>query len=544
MSWRRWLQRPGALGAVLVGATLVLATALAYQAFQAAASHRVAVETALEHHASTAAWRFAREARGWVGWGMNEAADKLQREVGEKPKLPGPEAIQKVLAEKYCDCMTAAFGRTFFSVVVDKKAALQLGGEPLSQRATDDLRAQMLVFANDTAQRQDARRWRILQPGTPRLNRATDVAFLWRVGKDGQRARAVYGMVVERYMIERPLIGAQENGQFFPPKVAGGAKAKDLVRLEVAGPNGVPLFARGPETHRYSGTDTLGSAYGDMVAMAAINPDAAELLVAGGLPPSRVPMIIGLFLLSLAMGGGGVLLRRREHRLASLREDFVSGVSHELRTPLTQIRMLSELLETDGFKSPSERSRAIEIIHRESLRLTNLVDNVLEFTRLRRTAPAGAAERVSIGDVLREVAESFTPLLEAQGNRIEVDAAHGLEILGDRDALSRVLRNLVENAAKYGPASQTIRMSLTRADQNGTARVTVDDEGPGIPPSERERIWQPYYRLDRDRNAPAGGSGLGLSVVADLVRMLGGSVSVGDAPGKGARFTVDLPIAT
>jgi signal transduction histidine kinase len=544
MSFRRWLQRPGALGAVLVGATLVLATALAYQAFQAAASHRAAVETALEHHAATAAWRFAREARGWVGWGMNEASDKLQREIGDRAVLPGPEVLHKVLAEKWCDCMSAGFGRSFFRVVAGRNAELQLIGEPLSERARDAMRDRMLALAADTVARQDARRWRILRPGTPGLNRAADVALIWRVGEDGKHARAVYGMVVEQYQIERPLIGALENGQFFPPKVASVKKAKDLVRVEVAGPNGVPLFARGPETHRYSGTDTLGTMYGDMVAMAAINPEAAELLVAGGLPPSRVPMIIALFVLAIAMGGGGVLLRRREHRLASLREDFVSGVSHELRTPLTQIRMLSELLETDGFKSTGERTRAIEIIHRESLRLTNLVDNILEFTRLRRTAPAAALERVSLGDMLREVAESLGPLLEAQGNRIEISAAQNFEILGDRDALSRVLRNLVENAAKYGPSSQTIRLTLTRADQNGTARVTVDDEGPGIPPTERERIWQPYYRLDRDRNAPAGGSGLGLSVVADLVRLLGGSVSVGDAPGRGARFTVDLPIAT
>jgi signal transduction histidine kinase len=96
---------------------------------------------------------------------------------------------------------------------------------------------------------------------------------------------------------------------------------------------------------------------------------------------------------------------------------------------------------------------------------------------------------------------------------------------------------------KYGPASQTIRVMLAPVEAGATARITVDDEGPGIPPAERSRIWQAYHRLDRDRNAPGGGSGLGLSVVADLVRMLGGSAGVSDAPGGGARFTVDLPRA-
>jgi signal transduction histidine kinase len=94
---------------------------------------------------------------------------------------------------------------------------------------------------------------------------------------------------------------------------------------------------------------------------------------------------------------------------------------------------------------------------------------------------------------------------------------------------------------KYGPPRQTVRLIVTRGDAAGDARITVDDEGHGIPEEERTRIWQPYYRLDRDRNAAIGGSGLGLSVVADLIRELGGHAWVGDAPGGGARFVVEMP---
>ena len=181
------------------------------------------------------------------------------------------------------------------------------------------------------------------------------------------------------------------------------------------------------------------------------------------------------------------------------------------------------------------------MIHREALRLTNLVDNVLEFSRLRRPARSAPPTRVSLATVTRELAESFEPLLEAQKNRLELDIVHDLEVPGDRDTIIRVLRNLVENAVKYGPAGQTIRVTLGNGEPPGAARVTVDDQGPGIPSSEWARIWQPYYRLDRDRNAPAGGSGLGLSVVADLMRLLGGRAWVGTAPGGGARFTVEFP---
>jgi signal transduction histidine kinase len=541
-SLRESLRHSGFFGSLLVVATLGLAGALAYQAVSAAASHRAAVEAALEHHAATAAWRFASQARGWIGFGMNRAGDALQKEVARNAALPGPEVFQRVLAEKYCDCMTAGFGRTFVRLVKEDSTTLDLVGEPLSERARDDLRERLSALVADTLPLQAEHLWRILPPGSPRLNRVTDVALVWRVSDRQHRARAVYGMIVERAQIERPLIGALEETQLFPPKLVPAAATSSLVRLEVAGPNGAPLFARGPETHTYLGTDTLGRDYGSMIALAAINAAAAQMLVAGGLPPSRVPMILALLALALAMGGAAALLLRREHRLARLREDFVSGVSHELRTPLTHIRMLSELLETESFKSAEERTRAVGVIHRESLRLTNLVDNILEFTRLRRSTLAPSSARVAVADVVREVADSLAPLLEAGGNRLELVADEGVAIRGDRDAVSRVLRNLVENAAKYGPASQTIRLTLRR--NGGSAKITVDDEGPGIPIDERMRIWQPYYRLDRDRNGSAGGSGLGLSVVADLVRRLGGSVSVGDAPGAGARFTVELPEAT
>jgi signal transduction histidine kinase len=540
---RRTFERPGVLGGFLVVATLGVSSALAWQAVRAADLHRSAVESALAHHASTAAWRFARGARLWVGYGMDRAADTLQHEVAKQDKLPGPDVLKRVLAEKYCDCMSAGFGRTFMRVAVERDSVLTLIGEPLSERAKDDLREAMLVLARDGLMRVSAPRWRVLAPGVPRLNRGSDVALIWRTTDKWKKTRAVYGMIVESEQIERPLKGALDEAEFFPPDLVSKKAAAELVHLEVAGPNGVRLFSVGPETRESLGTDTLGTTLGDMLVTASIHPSAAKLL-AGGVPTSRVVTIVALLVLALVMGGAAALLLRREHRLTVLREDFVSGVSHELRTPLTHIRMLSELLETDGFKSQAERERAVNVIHRESLRLTNLVDNILEFTRMRRAAPVLAPGRVALGDVLREVGESLGPLLEAQGNKLEVVANADVEVRGDRDAVSRVLRNLVENAVKYGPVAQTIRMTLTPDSTNGHARVTVDDEGPGIPTTERQNIWQPYYRLDRDRNAPAGGSGLGLSVVADVVRMLGGTVSVADAPGRGARFIVDLPRAT
>ncbi len=537
----RVLQRPGLLGGVLFVATLGLAGGLAYQAASAAASHRAAAEAALTHHATIAAWRFSREGRSWVGWGMSQAGELLLHEVGQHATLPGPELLRRLLAEKDCDCMSAGFSRAVFRVSNQPDPELVWLGEALPEAGRRALLAAAVAAAADTAARRGPRQWQILPPGEPQLNRPTDVVLLWKVGDPKRGVRGVYGMVVEAAQIERPLRGALGEAQFFPPSLVPERIADSLVRIEVSGPNRKPIFQSGPDTRSFTGTDTLGLAYGSLTVTAAIHPAAARLLLAGGLPPSRAPTIVALLALTLAMGGAALLLLRREHRLARLREDFVSGVSHELRTPLTQIRMLSELLQSEGFHTNAERSHAIEVIHREALRLTNLVDNVLEFSRLRRPARSAPPTRVSLATVTRELAESFEPLLEAQKNRLELDIVHDLEVPGDRDTIIRVLRNLVENAVKYGPAGQTIRVTLGDGEPPGAARVTVDDQGPGIPSSEWARIWQPYYRLDRDRNAPAGGSGLGLSVVADLMRLLGGRAWVGTAPGGGARFTVEFP---
>jgi signal transduction histidine kinase len=539
----RLARRPGLLGALLFLATMGLAAALAWQAARAAASHRAAAEASLTHHATIAAWRFSREGRSWVGYGMGEAGDVLLREASRHEKLPGPEVLRRLLAEKECDCMSAGFSRTVFLVVNEPEPKLVELGEPLSETGRRALLAAAVDAIADTAVRQGPRQWRILPPGEPRLKRSTDVVLLWKVGDLKRGVRGIYGMVVEPAQIERPLKGALGDAQFFPASLIPRRTADSLVRIEVAGPNGEPLFKAGPDTRSFLGTDTLGIAFGNLVVTAAIDPAAARMLINGGLPSSRAPTIVALFALTLAMGGAALLLLRREHRLARLREDFVSGVSHELRTPLTQIRILSELLQSEGFRTEAEKQRATGIIHREALRLTNLVDNVLEFSRLRRPAKVGPPAPVSLAEVAHELAESFAPLLEAQGNRLHVVIEDDLEVPGDRDAISRVLRNLVENAVKYGPPGQTIRLAMTRAEPAGAALVTVDDRGPGIPRDDRARIWQPYYRLDRDRNAPAGGSGLGLSVVADLMRLLGGRAWVEDAPGGngGARFAAEFP---
>jgi signal transduction histidine kinase len=232
---------------------------------------------------------------------------------------------------------------------------------------------------------------------------------------------------------------------------------------------------------------------------------------------------------------------RRHEQLAKLREGFVSSVSHELRTPLTQIRMLAELLTDDKLRSGAERTRAVQIIRREAQRLTQLVENILQFSRVRAGGELEDLRDVDVDATLREVVASFQPLAEAAGATVKADAPTGLAVQGQREGLRRILINLVDNALKYGPAGQTVQVQA--AAENGTVRLVVQDEGPGIPEADRQRVFEPYWRLPRDVDSVRPGSGVGLAVVRSLAQQYGGEAWVEAAPRIGSRFVVELPRA-
>ncbi len=149
-------------------------------------------------------------------------------------------------------------------------------------------------------------------------------------------------------------------------------------------------------------------------------------------------------------------------------------------------------------------------------------------------------ERLDFGDAISEGLDSVAHLLEAREVELELAIERGLRVQADGEALTRIVVNLVDNAIKYGPAGQTLKVSVGRT--GGVATFSVEDEGPGVPAADRDRIWKAYWRLDRDVKTQVQGSGIGLSVVSELVSLLGGRVRVDEADSGGARFVVDLPL--
>jgi signal transduction histidine kinase len=277
------------------------------------------------------------------------------------------------------------------------------------------------------------------------------------------------------------------------------------------------------------------------VVEVALRPESAASLLIGGVPRSRLPVLLGLLFLTAGLIIAALVQLRREYELSRLREEFVSGVSHELRTPLAQIRMFAETLLLDRVRSDAERRRSMEIIDREARRLGQLVENVLRFSGSSRRPARLAPEPTALSPLVREVVEAFDPLARARDARVRIDMEPGVAAAVDHGAFRQILLNLLDNAVKYGPRGQTVTVTLVSA--QGRARLSVDDEGPGVPRGERERIWASFSRLERDVSAAVAGSGIGLAVVHELTRLHGGWRWVEDSPAGGARFVVELPDA-
>src|SRR5688500_11842315 len=249
-------------------------------------------------------------------------------------------------------------------------------------------------------------------------------------------------------------------------------------------------------------------------------------------------LVIGLAIVNALMVAVGLWQLRRERELARLRDDFVTGVSHELRTPLAQIRMFADTLLLDRIRNPGEGRRAIEIIGQETRRLSQLVENVLYFHRHRRVPAAAPAAPIDLRALVVDVAEGFKPLAASRRVRIEVRIpAADVIALGNADGLRQVMLNLLDNAVKFGPTDDVVTVALETHD--GSARLIVEDHGHGVPTAERQRIFEPFER----GRAPggAGGAGIGLAVVRQIVAEHGGTVAVEDDASGGARFIVTLP---
>jgi signal transduction histidine kinase len=254
--------------------------------------------------------------------------------------------------------------------------------------------------------------------------------------------------------------------------------------------------------------------------------------------------LIILGVLSLLLVGGLVLTYRsvsKEVALARLKSDFVSNVSHELRTPLSLIRLYAETLELRRVKGQQKTEEYYAIIRKESERLTALINNILDFSRIEAGRKEYDFRQTDLADLVTNTLDTYRDQIDEQGFTFERSIDASLPpVRVDREAIARSLVNLVNNALKYSDREKFLGVKLYRA--HGAVKLEVADRGIGIARNEQSKIFEKFYRAGDPLVHNTKGSGLGLSLVRHIAHAHGGEVEVESAPGKGSRFTLTLPL--
>jgi two-component system phosphate regulon sensor histidine kinase PhoR len=225
-------------------------------------------------------------------------------------------------------------------------------------------------------------------------------------------------------------------------------------------------------------------------------------------------------------------------RLERVRQDFVANVSHELRTPIAAILGYAETLQSGALADAIHGPQMVDIIHRQSERLSELVSDLLELSRLDAGERPLSVGSVSVGEVVARAAEAVEPRASAKHITITHHVSAGLAARGDAKALEQVLVNLLDNAVKYTPEGGSVE--LTGRNEAARVELSVRDTGLGIEAKHLPRLFERFYRVDRGRSREMGGTGLGLSIVRHLVSAMGGEVRVQSQLGLGSTFTVTL----
>ncbi len=230
-------------------------------------------------------------------------------------------------------------------------------------------------------------------------------------------------------------------------------------------------------------------------------------------------------------------------RQEQMRKDFIADVSHELRTPLAAIRGYAETLLDGALEDEQNNRKFLEIILSHSVRLNNIASDLLVLSELdTENGPPVTPERILVSEAIKSAVNTVTPAAEDRGIAVERGKCKDCAVLGVRFRLEQVFINLLDNAVKFNRPNGEVRVECG-CNGKGQVAITVTDTGIGIPSAEISRIFERFYRVDKARSRPAGGTGLGLPIVKEVVDRMGGTVSVESYLGSGSKFTITLPEA-
>ncbi|MDB6064245.1 MAG: Integral rane sensor signal transduction histidine kinase [Pedosphaera sp.] len=278
--------------------------------------------------------------------------------------------------------------------------------------------------------------------------------------------------------------------------------------------------------------------------MAVYLLDPAKLARSAQTLTFTLGLLIGILLLAIGIGSWLIVTDlNRQLTLARQKTDFVSNVSHELKTPLTSIRMFSELLAEGRVTEPQKQQSYLNIITAETSRLTRLINNVLDFSRMERGEKKYDFRPCDLRGLAREVLETYRPHLESSGFQILCESPDSaITIKGDRDALAQVVVNLLSNAEKYSNGQKEICLHIEHLREPlPHVEVRIMDRGPGVPRGSEEKIFEQFYRAHDSLSSGIQGSGLGLTLARQIARAHGGDMVYQPRAGGGSCFILRLP---
>jgi signal transduction histidine kinase len=279
------------------------------------------------------------------------------------------------------------------------------------------------------------------------------------------------------------------------------------------------------------------------VAAYLVNP--AALTQAARTAELTLGLLVAVLLLAIGVGSWLIVSSlNAELKLARQKTDFVSNVSHELKTPLTSIRMFSELLAENRVADEARRRSYLQIITAEAARLTRLINNVLDFSRMERGEKKYNFQPCDLTEIVRVTAETFRPHLEANGFKFDCELPEmKIPVRGDADALSQIIVNLLSNAEKYGNGKKEIEIQLAQKQSPlPHAEIKILDRGSGVPRGSEEKVFEKFYRAHDSLSSGIQGSGLGLTIARQIARAHGGDVIYEPRDGGGSCFVLRLPI--
>jgi signal transduction histidine kinase len=520
-------------------ATLVLVAMLTWQAWESVRRQQAIAVKALGDRAAfaAAAYRSRVEAEFYI------AASAEFRPIAVAQSSRGPHSVvdPSVLhrtsdAALSCRCVTAISSHSFFRLDLTSGRLFLDAADTLGPRYSTSV-AQLVSLHATTRYGND---WQFAA-FTDHSTGVLRVIVYTLVRSVAGRPLYAYGFIADTSAVRAAVFDrALRYTEMIPGETGALDRTNAVLSVDVRERDGDVLYQSQPAYQSVYHARTKLADFLDLMSVGvSLNPSTAMSSLVGpnGQPSLRlltVLMALTAFLLTTALA-----LSSRAAELARLRTDFTSSVSHELRTPLTQVLLYAETLALGRTQTAAEAREVARVVARETRRLIQLVDNTLQFERGERRLLGPNPTTQALAPLVTRAVEDFRSLLTGQhvifGLELDEDAVAAV----DTDAVRQILFNLLDNAVRYGPPSQTIRVDMYQSGE--WIRLSVTDQGPGIQHRDRKRVWKPYVRLPVSVREGIPGTGLGLAIVRRLTLSHGGRVGMLSQAQGGVSIFVELP---